>query len=59
MDWAMAHPWMTFFLLALSILALDNIICSIARAFIYRRSEKQYPTDEKHDDILNNDAMKS
>jgi hypothetical protein len=32
-EWCMAHPWMTFFLAALAILALDSIasnICTVA-----------------------------
>lgn len=33
LEWAMTHPWMTFFLIALALLVLDGAITNMFRFF--------------------------
>lgn len=40
-EWAMAHPYMTFFLVALLIVAVDNTVLGIARCVVEYRIAKK------------------
>lgn len=32
-EWMMAHPWLTFWLGALALVVIDDIICCVVRVF--------------------------
>lgn len=45
----MAHPWMTFFLLALALLVVDSAITNICKAVWWHR-DKPLPEPPEEDD---------
>ena len=39
-EWCLAHPWMTFFLLTIALLVIDEIVCAIANALASKNRDK-------------------
>jgi len=37
-EWALAHPWMTFFIVIFALMVLDSIQVNVANYFFRRRS---------------------
>lgn len=51
MQWMMAHPWMTFTLIALAILVLDNIITNVLNCCVLPKMRQK--KEHRNDDIAN------
>lgn len=49
MEWMMAHPWMTFFLLAMAIEAAFKAVYAICEAIISTNSKGETALKEKGD----------
>lgn len=48
-EWMMAHPWMTFFLVGLALLVVDQVVANICNA-VSQRKDKPLPQPPKEDD---------
>lgn len=50
MQWMMAHPWMTFTLIALAILAINNSVNNVIRYFATKNGVKIEDEEVGNDD---------
>lgn len=50
-EWAMAHPWLTFFLAGLALLVLDSVIANICHAVVRGKDKPLSKPPEEEDGL--------